>query len=277
MGSSVQISKKKKRQKAHILLTAALSLTAILIIAIVMLTVTLVNYGRNGKLYEQARLNAVWTNEPISTPAPSGISPKTTLLTEPRETPPILVDFANVQEDGPNVLSWLYSSDTQINYPVVIYTDNKHYLTHDYTGSHNSSGALFFDFRLTKQLIGDNLIIYGHHMKDRSMFGSLLQYQKQTYYEAHPIMYLMTPDKNYRIDLFAARFTDSEQDNFPIQFDSEQKRRTFVQTAIANSTFKPDDASYHSDAQIISLVTCAYSDYIEDSYFQIHGWLVQIG
>ena len=155
MGSSVQISKKKKRQKAHILLTAALSLTAILIIAIVMLTVTLVNYGRNGKLYEQARLNAVWTNEPISTPAPSGISPKTTLLTEPRETPPILVDFANVQEDGPNVLSWLYSSDTQINYPVVIYTDNKHYLTHDYTGSHNSSGALFFDQLFRLYLLAD--------------------------------------------------------------------------------------------------------------------------
>ena len=277
MDSSAQVSEKRKRQRAHILLTVVLSLTAILIIAIVMLIVTLFNYRHNRKLYEQARLNAVWTNEPVSTPALSGISPKKTSLTEPRETPPILVDFATVQEDGPNVRGWLYSSDTQINYPVVIYSDNSHYLTHDYTGSKSSSGALFFDFRLTKQLIGDNLIIYGHHMKDRSMFGSLLQYQKQTYYEAHPIMYLMTPDKNYRIDLFAARFTDSEQDNFPIQFDSEQKRRTFVQTAIANSTFKPDDASYHSDAQIISLVTCAYSDYIQDSKFQVQGWLVQIG
>ena len=277
MGSSVHVSKKKKRQRAHILLTAAISLAAILIISIVMLTVTLINYGRNRKLYEQARLNVVLTNEPAPTPAPSGISLETTFSTEPRETPPIEVDFATVQEDGPNVLGWLYSSDTQLNYPVVIYSDNIHYLTRDYTGSKSSSGALFFDFRLTKQLAGENLIVYGHHMKDRSMFGSLLQYQKQTYYEEHPIMYLMTPDKNYRIDLFAAQFTDSEQENFPIQFDSEQKRRTFVQTAIANSTFKPDDATYHSDAQIISLVTCAYSDYIEDSKFQIHGWLVEIG
>ena len=277
MGSSVQVSKKKKRQKAHILLTAALSLAAILIIAIVMLTVTLINYGRNRKLYEQARLNVVLTNEPAPTPAPSGISLETTLSTEPRETPPIEVDFATVQEDGPNVLGWLYSSDTQINYPVVIYSDNIHYLTHDYTGSKSSSGALFFDFRLTKQLSGENLIIYGHHMKDRSMFGSLLQYQKQSYYEEHPTMYLITPERNYRIDLFAARFTDSEQENFPIQFDSEQKRRTFVQTAIANSTFTPNDETYHLNVQIISLVTCAYSDYIEDSKFQVQGWLVDIG
>ena len=131
MGSSVQVSKKKKRQKAHILLTAALSLAAILIIAIVMLTVTLINYGRNRKLYEQARLNVVLTNEPAPTPAPSGISLETTFSTEPRETPPIEVDFATVQEDGPNVLGWLYSSDTQLNYPVVIYSDNIHYLTRD--------------------------------------------------------------------------------------------------------------------------------------------------
>lgn len=242
-----------------------------------MLTVTLINYGRNRNLYEQARLNAVLTHEPVTTPASSGISPEITLLPKPKETPPIEVDFATVQEDGPNVLGWLYSRDTQINYPVVIYSDNKHYLTHDYTGSHSSSGALFFDFRLTKQLSGENLIIYGHHMKDRSMFGSLLQYQKQSYYEEHPTMYLITPDRNYRIDLFAAQFTDSEQENFPIQFDSEQKRRTFVQTAIANSTFTPNDETYHLNVQIISLVTCAYSDYIEDSKFQVQGWLVDIG
>ena len=277
MGNRARVGEKNKRLKARILITAALSLSAILIIAILLLTVTLINYGRNRKLYEQARLNVVLTNEPALTPAPSGISLETTLSTEPRETPPIEVDFATVQEDGPNVLGWLYSSDTQINYPVVIYSDNIHYLIHDYTGSKSSSGALFFDFRLTKQLAGENLIVYGHHMKDRSMFGSLLQYQKQSYYEEHPTMYLITPDRNYRIDLFAAQFTDSEQENFPIQFDSEQKRRTFVQTAIANSTFTPNDETYHLNVQIISLVTCAYSDYIEDSKFQVQGWLVDIG
>ena len=144
-------------------------------------------------------------------------------------------------------------------------------------GSLKLSGILRLHKVFDATLSGENLIIYGHHMKDRSMFGSLLQYQKQSYYEEHPTMYLITPERNYRIDLFAARFTDSEQENFPIQFDSEQKRRTFVQTAIANSTFTPNDKTCQLDAQIISLVTCAYSDYIEDSKFQIHGWLVEIG
>jgi len=271
------VSTKNIQKKARILLLIASSLSIVLIVAIVMLIISLANYGRDRRLYEQARLLAIQTKNPSFTPSLPEIAEEIVLSPRPIEKPPIEVDFSTVRKEGPNVLGWLYCKDTMINYPVVIYSDNNHYLTHDYTGSHSSSGALFFDFRLTSQLIEDNLIIYGHHMKDRSMFGSLLQYQKQSYYQAHPTMYLITPEKNYRIDLFAAWFTDSELENFPIQFDTEQKRRSFVQMAIANSMFTPNDESYYSDAKIISLVTCAYSDYIEDSKFQVQGWLVEIG
>ncbi|HWR31249.1 MAG TPA: class B sortase [Negativicutes bacterium] len=268
---------KHKKRRAHILLFAAVSLSILLIISLVMLTIILVNYGQDQKLYREARALAVKTNEPVQTAAPASSSPVASILPAPTETPPILIDFEAVRKKGPNVLAWLYSTDTLINYPVVIYGDNSHYLTHDYTGSHSSSGALFFDCRLSKQLTDQNLIIYGHHMKNRSMFGNLLQYQKQSYYDEHPTMYLLTPEKNYRIDLFAAQFTDSDEKFFPIWFESEQKRQAFVQAAIANSTFTPDDASYRTDGQIISLVTCAYSDYIEDAKFQVNGWLTEIG
>ena len=272
-----RINKKRKRLKARILLIAALSLSSMLIVALVMLTIVLVNYGRDRKLYNEARTLAVQTVDPMQTLAPSAPSPEITLSPEPKETPPVVVDFVSVRKEGPNVLGWLYSADTLINYPVVQYGDNSHYLTRDYTGSRSSSGALFFDCRLSKLLVEQNLIIYGHHMKNRSMFGSLLQYQKQSYYDEHPTMYLITPEKNYRIDLFAAEFTNSEQKHFPVWFESEQKRQAFVQMAIANSTFTPNDAAYRTDGQIISLVTCAYSDYIEDAKFQVHGWLTEIG
>ena len=242
-----------------------------------MLTIVLVNYGRDRKLYDEARALAVQTVVPMQTPVPSAPSPEITLSPEPKETPPVVVDFVALREEGRNVLGWLYSADTLVNYPVVYYSNNSYYLTRDYTGSHSSSGALFFDCRLNKQLVEQNLIIYGHHMKDRSMFGSLLQYQKQSYYDEHPTMYLLTPEKNYRIDLFAAQFTNSEQKHFPVWFESEQKRQAFVQMAISNSTFTPNDATYRAEGQIISLITCAYSDYIEDAKFQVHGWLTEIG
>ena len=242
-----------------------------------MLTNVLINYGRDRRLYLAASALAVTTVEQMQVPASASIPPEITASPVPRETPPIMVDFVALRLEGRHVLGWLYSANTLINYPVVYYSNNSYYLTRDYTGSHSEGGTLFFDCRLTKKLTEQNFIIYGHHMKDRSMFGSLLQYQKQSYYDEHPIMYLLTPEKNYRIDLFAAQFTDSEPKRFPVWFESEQKRQAFVQSAIANSTFTPNDAVYRADGQMISLVTCAYSDYIEDAKFQVHGWLTEIG
>ena len=185
--------------------------------------------------------------------------------------------ICRLAEEGQNVLGWLYSENTLINYPVTYYSNNTYYLSHDYTGKHSEGGALFFDFRLTKKLVEQNLIIYGHHMKNRSMFGSLLQYQKQSYYDEHPTMFLLTPEKNYRIELFAAQFTGSEQEQYPVWFESEQKRAAYVQAAIANSTFTPENTTYHEGDQILTLVTCAYSDYIKDAKFLVHGWLIEIG
>lgn len=268
---------KRKQHKARILLIIALSLSGILIIALVMLTSVLIDYGRGRKLYLQASELAVTSVEQMQAPASASIQPEIAASPAQIETSPIEVDFVALRLEGRHVLGWLYSENTLINYPVVYYSNNNYYLTRDYTGSHSEGGALFFDCRLTKQLKEQNLIIYGHHMKDRSMFGSLLQYQKQSYYEEHPTMYLLTPEKNYRIDLFAAQFTTSEEEQFPVWFESEEKKQAFVQSAISNSTFKPVDAAYRADGQIISLVTCAYSDYIIDAKFQVQGWLTEIG
>lgn len=248
-----------------------------LMIALVMLTIELVNYWRDEKLYRQARVFAVEAGGMMEALNFATSAPAATATQEPEETPPIKVDFVALREEGRNVLGWLYSANTLINYPITYYSNNTYYLAHAYTGTRSEGGLLFFDCRLTKQLSEQNLIIYGHHMKNRSMFGSLLQYQKQSYYDEHPTMYLLTAEKNYRIELFAAQFTNSEQEQFPVLFESEQKRDAYVQAAISNSTFTSGDTTYHKNDQIISLVTCAYSDYIQDAKFQVHGWLIEIG
>lgn len=272
-----RIMKKRTRIKAQILLISTVSLTGILIASLVMLAFTLIHYRQDEIRYVDARALAVQTTVPMQTLTLTIPPPEATVSPEPEETPPINVDFTALRKEGKNVLGWLYSANTLINYPITYYSNNTYYLSHDYTGTRSEGGALFFDCRLTKQLTEQNIIIYGHHMKNRSMFGSLLQYQKQTYYDDHPTMYLLTPEKNYRIELFAAQFTNSEQEQFPVWFESEQQRETYVQTAMETSTFSCDDTEYHTEDQIISLVTCAYSDYIQDAKFQVIGWLTEIG
>lgn len=266
----------RRRVRREKLCRVELLLLGVVLFAAGMLAVTLTGYARSRKAYRAAQALA------LSTPASTvtiAVTPRpdATPSQPPLETPPITVDFNAVCAEGKHVRAWLYSPDTIVNYPVTYYSNNEYYLTHDYTGTRSNAGALFFDTRVSKQLAGDNLIIYGHHMKDRSMFGSLLQYQKQTYYDKHPTLYLLTKEQNYRIDLFSARFVESDPRYYPIWFPDEQEKKTFLVTAISQSDFTPIDTDYRPDSRIVSLVTCAYSNYIEDAKYQVLGWLTPIG
>ena len=73
--------------------------------------------------------------------------------------------------DNPNTVGWIKVDGTSINYPVVQYSDNSYYLNHDFNRNNNSAGWIFMDS--SNSLNDQNLVIYGHHRKDGSMFGSL--------------------------------------------------------------------------------------------------------
>ena len=259
------------RDKRRLLQFALLGVMAF---AAVMLAVTLTRYFLDRASYRAAQQLALSTPEPTQAATPE---PDATPSPTPLETPPVVVDFDAIRAEGRRVRGWLYSEETVINYPVVYHVNHTYYLTHDYRNKRSNAGALFFDTRVGTELAGDNLIIYGHHMKDGSMFKSLLHYQKQDYYDAHPTMYLLTLDGNYRIDLFAARFTDSDSAQYPVFFASEEEKESFVGTAIRQSDIAPADAEFRPDTRIITLVTCAYSNYIEDAKYQVLGWLTPIG
>ena len=92
------------------------------------------------------------------------------------EKAPISVDFAALQAENPDIIAWLYSEDTPINYPVVQSKDNQYYLRRLTDGSYNTNGTLFMDYRDAADLSGFNTIIYGHRMKSKAMFGTLPGY-----------------------------------------------------------------------------------------------------
>lgn len=252
-----------------------LSCTIGMAISVVMLVAILVGYAKDRAAYADAQALAVLTPAPTNAPTPTPLQATATPV--PLPTPPITVDFDAIRMEGRHVRGWLYSEGTAINYPVTYYTNNTFYLTHDYTEKHNQAGSLFFDTRVGKELTGDNLIIYGHHMKDGSMFQSLMKYQKQDYYNANPSLYLLTLDGNFRIDLFSGRFLGSDAKDYPVWFESERAKESYIRSSIANSDFEAQDTQYYGEQRMISLVTCAYSNYIEDSKYVVQGWLVPIG
>lgn len=173
------------------------------------------------------------------------------------ETAPISVNFDILREEYPDVVGWLYCPDTPINYPVVQAEDNNYYLHHLLDGTYNSSGSIFMDYRCPSDFSGWNSIVYGHNMKNDAMFGTLQDYKEQTYYDAHPVLYLLTPVQDYRIDLIGGYTTPSTAEDTYGLPDTQDGRDALISKARQQSTFQTETA-VNDGEQLITLSTCAY-------------------
>lgn len=105
------------------------------------------------------------------------------------------IDFDKLLKENNDVIAWIYIENTPINYPVLQSNDNMYYLNKMVNGYYNQCGSIFADYRNSSDFSDNNTIIYGHNMKNGSMFGSLLDFDC----ESHCKAFLFTPDKTFEI------------------------------------------------------------------------------
>lgn len=113
-----------------------------------------------------------------------------------------VVDFEALKKNGPDIIGWITLPDSAINYPVTQTDNNEYYLRHLYDGTYNKAGCLFADYENQADFSDRNTIIYGHNMRDGSMFAVLNQYDGQPYFDTHRQMYLVTPTGGYVMEIF---------------------------------------------------------------------------
>lgn len=166
------------------------------------------------------------------------------------------VDFAALQAINPDIIAWIYIEGTNINYPVVQGEDNSYYLKHLVDGSPNGSGAIFMDYRNQPDFSDPHTIIYGHHMKNGSMFSGLDKYKKQDFYDEHPVALVLTPNKNYQLEFFAGYVADVEADAWQLGFTLDGFEQ-WLSDAKLKSCFNSSIAPAVTD-KIVTLSTCSY-------------------
>lgn len=172
------------------------------------------------------------------------------------DTIPLAVDFAVLQSENPDIVAWIYCEDTPINYPVAQGEDNQYYLHRLTDGSYNSSGTIFMDFRNAADFSDHNTLVYGHNMTNDSMFGTLVDYKSQDYFEEHPQLWILTPACAYRVDLFAGFVTASDSGTYTI-FETKEELDAHILDCVASSTFSAD-YDLASIERIVTLSTCSY-------------------
>jgi len=182
---------------------------------------------------------------------------------------PVSVSFEELCAECPDVVGWLYCEGTPINYPIVQGEDNDYYMYRLLDGSYNKSGTLFMDCRNQTDFSDPNTVIYGHNMKNGSMFGTLLKYQDPAYYREHPVMYLLTPEADYEIKLISAYVTPADSAAYTIP-KTRAERDAILQKAYTTSAFASGVQPLPED-RMITLSTCVY-DY-EDARLVVVGLL----
>ncbi len=200
------------------------------------------------------------TPEPVYVPEPDTIS----------------VDLAGLKAKYPDVKGYIYCANTAINgnktginFPIVKGSDNSFYLNHSIDGSKNNNGAIFIETLCDENFGSQNTIIYGHHMKTGAMFAPLEKYKSQSFYDAHPYMYIYTESQNYRVDLFAGCVVEGDADIYATSVSAD-----VLANYVAKSTFKSKIGT--PTGKIVTLSTCDYTSGYSDPRYVVLGQLVPI-
>lgn len=200
-----------------------------------------------------------------------------TLHTEPTETVSTISDdtkwpninFAALSEINQDIVGWLYIEGTEINYPVVQGTDNDYYLRHLFDGTYNNAGCLFLDSTSESDFTEKNNIIYGHHMKNGTMFYDLKEYKDQSFYDEHAVALLVTPTNKYKIHFFSGYVSATSASAWDIDF-SDVGYELWLQELLDKSCFTAVVQPTTEDL-VITLSTCSYE--FNNARFVLHGIL----
>lgn len=207
-------------------------------------------------LFSAYMLYCNWSENDESKQLNAGIVSSFT-VEEKKSEVPISVDFDGLRAQCGDVVGWLYCEGTVINYPVVQSDDNSYYLHRMLDGSYNANGTLFMDYRNDPDLGSLNTIIYGHHMRSGAMFAVLDKFSTQEFYEEHPVVWFLTPQRAYRIDLISSFVTPASSDSYNV-FKTQEELHEYLSDALSRSLFKSSAPTVGIE-RIVTLSTCAYS------------------
>ncbi len=182
-----------------------------------------------------------------------------------------LMDFSDLEAINGDVKAWLTIFDTHINYPVVQTDDDETYLHRTFEGKSNASGCLFIS-QYNTGFDDSNTVIYGHNMKNGSMFHDLVNFKDEEFFQKHRYGVLYTPEKTYWLDIFAAYVVPADGGFDQVLFSSDEEEAAYFEKLLERA---PQQLGYTADglAPILTLSTCTYE--YNDARFVVHARIME--
>lgn len=185
--------------------------------------------------------------------------------------PLINVDLTSLKNQNNDTIGWLQVNGTNINYPVVKTDNNEYYLTHDFNKKYNDGGWIFTDYR--NNLIDDkNLIMYGHARLNLTMFGTLKNVIKASWYTNtdNHLVRLSTINSNMSYQVFSTYVIEAEDYYIKTDFNSNEDYLSFLNELKSRSVYNYR-VSVNENDRILTLSTC----YTDNKRVVLHAKLIK--
>lgn len=169
-----------------------------------------------------------------------------------------LFNYQNKQNSllqmSPDYIGWIEIPDTPISFPFVQTNDNQYYLDHDYLQDESIYGSIYLDYRVNS--IDDNyLVLYGHSVHNKQMFGFLSQFKEQNYFNEHQTVKLYFPNEIRSYQIFSVQLIDANTTSLSLPISSLDNTISHLQ----DSNLIKANVDTKDTTQIITLITCEYS------------------
>lgn len=185
--------------------------------------------------------------------------PETEAETEIQETEAPFVspiDFEALSAINPDIVGWIRIPDTNVDYPIVQAPDNDKYLHTSFEGENSKAGAIFLDFESDSDLYGLNNVIYGHNMKNGSMFKDVVKYKDKEFFESHPTVWIYTPERTIQLKVLSAYYDEAKAIARKTKFKDQASFDAFVNAMLQPCSFA--EIPQQPIPRLYSLITCSY-------------------
>ena len=234
------------KQKTTLLLSAA---AVILLIIIAFFLVKIGQYYQDARRTEELYQTLANATPAIPEPAFDDLQSR-----EISESVSFSSQIAAAQAQNSDVVGWIKINDTSINYSILQGDNNTYYLKHNLLGDSSSHAAIMMDTLNSPE--NPFIILYGHNMRNGTMFHDLVSYKDASFYASHPIIQLETATGYGEYRIFSVMIITSAKD-IPPAVMPKAEREVFIAGAVSQSLYDTD-VTVDSEDRIIMLTTCTY-------------------
>lgn len=163
------------------------------------------------------------------------------------------IDWKSLRAINPDVVAWIKIPGTVVDYPIVQTKDNQYYLKKGFDGKKNSCGTIFMNTYNRMDFSDDNTVLYGHNMKNGSMFAVINKYREETFYKEHKEVWLLTPYWERKYQIISAHKAADGSETYATEFG--ERYAEHVEKEASMSIYDTGNG-YNVELPMVTLSTC---------------------